>query len=250
MKSVDNAVITQQSNVIGSLKLLWAMRDHVPNAHLIKLGTMGEYGTPNIDIEEGFIEIEHNGRRDVLPFPKLPGSLYHLLEGARQPQHPLRLPRLGPARDRPEPGRRVRHRDARDEARRAAGHPLRLRRGVRHGAQPVLRPGGDRPPADRLRQGRPDARLPEHRGHAAVRRADGRQPGRRPASSGCSTSSPRCSPWPSWPRRCGTPARRSASTCRSTTSPTRASRRRSTTTTPSTRSCRRWGSSRRCSRRR
>jgi UDP-sulfoquinovose synthase len=54
------------------------MRDHVPNAHLIKLGTMGEYGTPNIDIEEGFIEIEHNGRRDVLPFPKLPGSLYHL----------------------------------------------------------------------------------------------------------------------------------------------------------------------------
>jgi UDP-sulfoquinovose synthase len=78
MKSVENAVITQQSNVIGSLKLLWAMRDHVPNAHLIKLGTMGEYGTPNIDIEEGFIEIEHNGRRDVLPFPKLPGSLYHL----------------------------------------------------------------------------------------------------------------------------------------------------------------------------
>jgi UDP-sulfoquinovose synthase len=78
MKSVENAVITQQSNVIGSLKLLWAMRDYVPNAHLIKLGTMGEYGTPNIDIEEGFIEIEHNGRRDVLPFPKLPGSLYHL----------------------------------------------------------------------------------------------------------------------------------------------------------------------------
>jgi UDP-sulfoquinovose synthase len=78
MKSVENAVTTQQSNVIGSLKLLWAMRDHVPNAHLIKLGTMGEYGTPNIDIEEGFIEIEHNGRRDVLPFPKLPGSLYHL----------------------------------------------------------------------------------------------------------------------------------------------------------------------------
>ena len=54
------------------------MRDHAPNAHLIKLGTMGEYGTPNIDIEEGFIEITHNGRTDVLPFPKMPGSLYHL----------------------------------------------------------------------------------------------------------------------------------------------------------------------------
>jgi UDP-sulfoquinovose synthase len=78
MKSIDHAVVTQQNNVIGSLKLLWAMREHAPEAHLIKLGTMGEYGTPNIDIEEGFIEIEHNGRRDTLPFPKLPGSLYHL----------------------------------------------------------------------------------------------------------------------------------------------------------------------------
>jgi UDP-sulfoquinovose synthase len=50
----------------------------VPDCHLVKLGTMGEYGTPNIDIEEGFIEIEHKGRRDTLPFPKMPGSLYHL----------------------------------------------------------------------------------------------------------------------------------------------------------------------------
>jgi len=78
MKNVDHAVITQANNVIGSLKLLWAMREQTPDAHLIKLGTMGEYGTPNIDIEEGFIEIEHKGRRDTLPFPKLPGSLYHL----------------------------------------------------------------------------------------------------------------------------------------------------------------------------
>jgi UDP-sulfoquinovose synthase len=78
MRSVDHAVTTQHNNVIGSLKLLWAMRDHAPAAHLIKLGTMGEYGTPNIDIVEGFIEITHNGRTDVLPFPKMPGSLYHL----------------------------------------------------------------------------------------------------------------------------------------------------------------------------
>jgi UDP-sulfoquinovose synthase len=53
------------------------LRDHSPDCHLVKLGTMGEYGTPNIDIEEGFIEIEHKGRTDTLPFPKLPGSLYH-----------------------------------------------------------------------------------------------------------------------------------------------------------------------------
>jgi UDP-sulfoquinovose synthase len=78
MQSREAAVETQHNNVIGTLNLLFAIRDHVPDCHLIKLGTMGEYGTPNIDIEEGYIEIEHNGRRDTLPFPKLPGSLYHL----------------------------------------------------------------------------------------------------------------------------------------------------------------------------
>ena len=78
MKSRETAVETQYSNVIGTLNLLFAIRDQVPDAHLVKLGTMGEYGTPNIDIEEGFIEIEHKGRKDTLPFPKLPGSLYHL----------------------------------------------------------------------------------------------------------------------------------------------------------------------------
>ncbi len=77
MMSRENAVETQHTNVIGTLNLLFSLRDHVPDAHLVKLGTMGEYGTPNIDIEEGYIEIEHKGRRDTLPFPKLPGSLYH-----------------------------------------------------------------------------------------------------------------------------------------------------------------------------
>jgi UDP-sulfoquinovose synthase len=78
MASREQAVETQYTNVIGTLNLLFAMRDHVPDCHLVKLGTMGEYGTPNIDIEEGFIEIEHKGRKDTLPFPKMPGSLYHL----------------------------------------------------------------------------------------------------------------------------------------------------------------------------
>jgi UDP-sulfoquinovose synthase len=77
MLSRERAVETQHANVIGNLNLLFAMRDHVPDAHLVKLGTMGEYGQPDIDIEEGYIEIEHKGRRDTLPFPKLPGSLYH-----------------------------------------------------------------------------------------------------------------------------------------------------------------------------
>jgi UDP-sulfoquinovose synthase len=58
--------------------VLFAIQAYVPDCHLVKLGTMGEYGTPNIDIEEGYIEINHNGRSDYLPFPKLPGSFYHL----------------------------------------------------------------------------------------------------------------------------------------------------------------------------
>jgi UDP-sulfoquinovose synthase len=73
-----HAVYTQVNNVVGTLNVLFALRDHAPSCHLVKLGTMGEYGTPNIDIEEGFIEIHHKGRSDVLPFPKMPGSLYHL----------------------------------------------------------------------------------------------------------------------------------------------------------------------------
>jgi UDP-sulfoquinovose synthase len=78
MKSRRAAVETQYTNVIGTLNLLFAIRDRVPDCHLVKLGTMGEYGTPDIDIEEGFIEVRHKGRSDVLPFPKMPGSLYHL----------------------------------------------------------------------------------------------------------------------------------------------------------------------------
>ncbi|HWT90026.1 MAG TPA: NAD-dependent epimerase/dehydratase family protein [Solirubrobacterales bacterium] len=77
MLSRERAVETQHANVIGNLNLLFSMRDHVPDAHLVKLGTMGEYGQPDIDIEEGYITIQHKGREDTLPFPKLPGSLYH-----------------------------------------------------------------------------------------------------------------------------------------------------------------------------
>jgi UDP-sulfoquinovose synthase len=73
-----HAVFTQVNNVVGTLNLLFAIRELLPDCHLVKLGTMGEYGTPNIDIEEGYIRIEHNGRSDVLPFPKQPGSFYHL----------------------------------------------------------------------------------------------------------------------------------------------------------------------------
>ncbi len=74
----EHAVLTQTNNVMGTLNLLYAIHEMLPDCHLVKLGTMGEYGTPNIDIEEGYITIEHNGRKDTLPYPKQPGSFYHL----------------------------------------------------------------------------------------------------------------------------------------------------------------------------
>ena len=73
-----HAVFTQTNNVVGTLNVLYAIKEFAPDCHLVKLGTMGEYGTPNIDIEEGFIEIHHKGRTDVLPYPKQPSSFYHL----------------------------------------------------------------------------------------------------------------------------------------------------------------------------
>ena len=78
MQSRAAAVMTQHNNVIGNLNLLFAMQRHCPDAHLIKLGTMGEYGTPNIDIEEGWLDLEHNGRKDRVLYPKKAGSFYHL----------------------------------------------------------------------------------------------------------------------------------------------------------------------------
>ena len=78
MMDREHAVHTQVNNVVGTLNILWAIAEVDPAIHLVKLGTMGEYGTPNIDIEEGWLNVTHNGRSDRLPFPKQPGSFYHL----------------------------------------------------------------------------------------------------------------------------------------------------------------------------
>ena len=77
MIDVQHAVFSQQNNIVGTMNILYAMKDVCPNAHLVKLGTMGEYGTPNVDIPEGFFEIEFRGRKDRLPFPRQAGSWYH-----------------------------------------------------------------------------------------------------------------------------------------------------------------------------
>lgn len=76
---IDQAhtVYTQSNNVIGTLNVIYAIRNHAPKAHLVKLGTMGEYGTPDLDIAEGFIDVEFRGKKATIPYPKAAGSWYH-----------------------------------------------------------------------------------------------------------------------------------------------------------------------------
>ena len=78
MIDARHAAYTQANNVIGNLNVLFAIRDVSPETHLVKLGTMGEYGTPDIDIEEGYLTVDHNGRQHTFLYPKTPGSMYHL----------------------------------------------------------------------------------------------------------------------------------------------------------------------------
>jgi UDP-sulfoquinovose synthase len=78
MMDQQHALYTQQNNVIGNLNVLYAIADFNRDIHLVKLGSMGEYGTPNIDIEEGWLSVTHRGRTDTVLYPKRPGSFYHL----------------------------------------------------------------------------------------------------------------------------------------------------------------------------
>ncbi len=73
----DKAAFTLQNNLTSTLNIVYAVKETNPDCHIIKLGTMGEYGTPNIDIEEGWLDIEHKGKRDKFLFPRQAGSLYH-----------------------------------------------------------------------------------------------------------------------------------------------------------------------------
>ena len=77
MRGFEEARFTLNNNLNATFNLIWAVMEHAPDCHIVKLGTMGEYGTPNIDIEEGWLDIEHNGRKDKFLFPRQAGSLYH-----------------------------------------------------------------------------------------------------------------------------------------------------------------------------
>ncbi len=78
MMSAEHATFVQTNNIVGTLNLIFAMRDICPQSHLVKLGTMGEYGTPSVDIPEGFFDAEFRGK--IYPkavFPRQAGSWYH-----------------------------------------------------------------------------------------------------------------------------------------------------------------------------
>jgi UDP-sulfoquinovose synthase len=77
MRGFDEASRTFHNNLGVTFNLIWAVLQFAPDCHVIKLGTMGEYGTPNIDIEEGWLEVEHKGRREKFLYPRQAGSLYH-----------------------------------------------------------------------------------------------------------------------------------------------------------------------------
>ncbi len=77
MRGASEARLTFENNLGVTFNLIWAIVENKPDCHMVKLGTMGEYGTPNIDIEEGWIEIDHKGRRDKFLYPRQAGSLYH-----------------------------------------------------------------------------------------------------------------------------------------------------------------------------
>lgn len=77
MRGFKEANLTFKNNLEVTFNCIWAMIEHAPQAHLVKLGTMGEYGTPNIDIEEGWLNVEHKGRSHKFLYPRAAGSLYH-----------------------------------------------------------------------------------------------------------------------------------------------------------------------------
>ena len=77
MLNREAATLTLLNNLNATANVIFAVKEFCPTAHIIKLGTMGEYGTPNIDIEEGWLDIEHNGRKERFLYPRAAGSLYH-----------------------------------------------------------------------------------------------------------------------------------------------------------------------------
>ena len=238
MKDRDHAVFTQTNNVVNTLNVLWAMRD-------VRARRAPGEARHDGRVRHARTSTSRRAPRDrrTTAAPtrsrsrSCPASMYHLskVHDSHNIHFACRVWGLRAT----DLNQGVVYGIETDEtrARRPAGHAVRLRRRVRHGAEPLLRAGGDRPPAHGLRQGRPDPRLPEHRRHARVRRAGGAEPGR-------PRRVPRVQPvhravLGHGARRARPAGGRASAASRSTSSSstTRGWRRRSTTTTPRTRSC-------------
>ena len=198
-----HAVFTQVNNVSGTLNLLFALRELRPDCHLVKLGTMGEYGTPNIDIEEGYITIEHNGRKDVLPYPKQPGSFYHLskVHDSHNIMFACRIWGLratdlnqgvvyGTVTEETSYDEALINRFDYDEVFGTVLNRFCVQAALDH-------------PLDCVRARRPDARFPGHSRHGALHRAVHFESRPSRENAGYSTSSPSSSPCWSWRRWCG-----------------------------------------------
>ena len=132
MMGYDAARRTLRNNLEATFNAIWACLEHAPQCHIVKLGTMGEYGTPNIDIEEGWIEIEHKGRKDKFLFPRAAGSLYHTTKVLDTDLLWFYVRIYGIARDRSDAGPGLRPGHARSGSRRAPAAQLPLRRHLRH----------------------------------------------------------------------------------------------------------------------
>ena len=247
MASREKAVETQYANVIGNLNLLFSIRDHVPDCHLVKLGTMGEYGRPTSTSRRATSRSSTTGARTPCPIPKLPASLYHCskVHDSTNIHFACRIWGLRAT----DLNQGVVYGIETEESGRDDRLVTRFDYDEIFGTvlNRFCAAGGDRPPADRLRRRHPDPRLPQHPRHPRLRRTGGARTPPTPASSASSTSSPsssRCSSWPNWSRHAG---ESSATRSRSSTARTPGSRRKSTTTTRSTPSCSTSASSRPCS---
>lgn len=74
----EHALYSQLNNIATNMNIVHALARHTPSAHLLKMGSMGEYGTPGIEISEGEMEVERKGRTAKIMFPPAGQSWYHL----------------------------------------------------------------------------------------------------------------------------------------------------------------------------
>ena len=183
MKSSRHKRYTVNNNLNATNNLLAAVVESGLDIHVVHLGTMGVYGygTAGMKIPEGYLQGQGRDRRRRLVeqeilYPANPGSIYHMTKTQDQLLFAYYNKNDQRPGHRPAPGHRLGHPDRGDPARRAADQPLRLRRRLRHGAQPLPDAGGGRLPADRARHRRPDPRLHPHPGHGALHPARAGEP--------------------------------------------------------------------------